>query len=189
MLALSGVEAIGNLTRVMEKTVARTARRAIWIVAIEVPIFNVLLALAMVSQYGDADYVAHKEDMLAFLSSACVGGWGEVAMRVLGGVLLLSVANPVITDMIFVQYLMSRDGELPAVFQRFNRSGVPWVPAVTATIVPCVALVVSHDSEHLAALYTRRGRRGRDQHHGWSPRTRACAARGGSSRPWRWASC
>jgi hypothetical protein len=48
---------------------------------------------------------------------------------------------------------MSRDGELPAVFQRLNRFGVPWVPAVIATLVPCLVLVVSHDLEHLAALY------------------------------------
>jgi hypothetical protein len=153
VLALSGVEAIGNLTGVMEKPVARTARKAIWIVAVEVALFNVLLALAMIAQVGDADYAAHKEDMLAFLSRAYVGGWGELAVRVLAGVLLLSAANTVITDMISVQYLMSRDGELPAVFQRLNRFGVPWVPAIIATAVPCLVLVVSHDLEHLAALY------------------------------------
>jgi hypothetical protein len=55
--------------------------------------------------------------------------------------------------MISVQYLMSRDGELPPVFQKLNRFGVPWVPALIATLVPCLVLVVSHDLEHLAALY------------------------------------
>ena len=153
VLALSGVEAIGNLTGVMEKPVARTARKAIWIVAAEVAIFNILLALAMVAQLGDDDAAQHKEDMLAFLSNVYVGGWGELAVRVLGGVLLLSAANTVITDMISVQYLMSRDGELPPIFQRLNRFGVPWVPAIIATIVPCLVLIVSHDLEHLAALY------------------------------------
>src|SRR5829696_8453740 len=48
---------------------------------------------------------------------------------------------------------MSRDGELPAGFQKLNRFGVPWVPAVIATLVPCLILLVSHDLEHLAALY------------------------------------
>src|SRR5829696_7961847 len=91
--------------------------------------------------------------MLAFLSNVYVGSLGELAVRALGGVLLLSAANTVITDMISIQYLMSRDGELPPVFQRLNRFGVPWVPAIIATIVPCVVLVVSHDLEHLAALY------------------------------------
>jgi amino acid transporter len=153
VLALSGVEAIGNLTGVMEKPVARTARKAIWIVAVEVAVFNILLCVAMVSRLGDAQAAEHKEDMLAFLSAAYVGGWGELAVRVIGGVLLLSACNTVITDMISVQYLMSRDGELPPIFQKLNRFGVPWVPAVIATAVPCFVLVVSHDLEHLAALY------------------------------------
>jgi amino acid transporter len=153
VLALSGVEAIGNLTGVMEKPVARTARKAIWVVAVEVAAFNILLCVAMVSRLGDAQYADHKEDMLAFLSGAYVGGWGEMAVRMIGGVLLLSACNTVITDMISVQYLMSRDGELPPMFQKLNRFGVPWVPAVIATAVPCFVLVVSHDLEHLAALY------------------------------------
>jgi amino acid transporter len=153
VLALSGVEAIGNLTGVMKKPVAHTARKAIWIVAVEVAVFNVLLGIVMVSQLPDAENTAHKEDMLAFLSGAYVGGWGEIAVRAVGGVLLLSAANTVITDMISVQYLMSRDGELPAMFQKLNRFGVPWLPAVIATLVPCLVLVISHDLEHLAALY------------------------------------
>ena len=153
VLALSGVEAIGNLTGVMQKPVARTARRAIWIVAVEVAVFNIVLCVAMVSALPDEQHAAHKEDMLAHLSRFYAGGWAELAVRALGGVLLLSAANTVITDMISVQYLMSRDGELPPVFQKLNRFGVPWVPAVVATAVPCLVLGVSHDLEHLAALY------------------------------------
>src|SRR5207248_2661805 len=67
VLALSGVEAIANLTGVMKRPVYHTASRAIWVVAIEVAVFNVLLAVCMANIYplpGDA----HKEDMLAFLS-------------------------------------------------------------------------------------------------------------------------
>lgn len=153
VLALSGVEAIGNLTGVMRKPVARTARKAIWLVAAEVAVFNLFLALAMVAVLPDSAFAQHKEDMIAFLSRVYVGGWGELAVRIVGGVLLLSAANTVITDMISVQYLMSRDGELPQAFQKLNRFGVPWIPAVIATIVPCVVLLVSHDLEHLAALY------------------------------------
>ena len=153
VLALSGVEAIGNLTGVMKKPVAVTAKRAIWTVAFEVAIFNILLAAAMVIRLADDQGAEHKEDMLAFLAHAYVGGWGELAVRAIGGVLLLSACNTVITDMISVQYLMSRDGELPAIFQKLNRFGVPWLPAIVATAVPCIVLVISHDLEHLAALY------------------------------------
>src|SRR5206468_5032696 len=45
VLALSGVEAIANLTGVMKKPVLNTARKAIWVVAIEVAVFNLLLAV------------------------------------------------------------------------------------------------------------------------------------------------
>lgn len=153
VLALSGVEAIGNLTGVMKKPVAHTARKAIWVVAAEVAIFNIVLAVAMVAMLNVDQRDDHKEDMLAFLAKVYVGGWGEIAVRAIGGVLLLSAVNTVITDMISVQYLMSRDGELPAALQKLNRFGVPWIPAVIATLVPCAVLVVSHDLEHLAALY------------------------------------
>src|SRR5207249_7153970 len=87
VLALSGVEAIGNLTGVMKKPVAKTARKAIWVVAVEVAVFNIILALVMVITLGDNQFAQHKEDMLAFLSQAYAGGWAELAVRVLGGVL------------------------------------------------------------------------------------------------------
>lgn len=153
VLALSGVEAIGNLTGVMKKPVGRTSRRAIWIVALEVAFLNILLGIAMVAKLSDSQNADHKEDMIAFLGSAYVGHWLELAVRVFGGVLLLSAVNTVVTDMISLQYLLSRDLELPRFFQKLNRFGVPWIGAVIATLVPCAVLVVSHDLEHLAALY------------------------------------
>lgn len=153
VLALSGVEAIGNLTGVMKKPVARTARRSIWIVAVEVALFNILLGICMVARLTPDQRDAHKEDMLAFLSLSYIGPWAEICVRIVGGLLLLSAVNTVITDMISVQYLLSRDGELPQAFQRLNRFGVPWIPAIIATAVPVMVLVVSHDLEHLAALY------------------------------------
>jgi amino acid transporter len=42
VLALSGVEAIANLTGVMDRPVSHTARKAIWIVAGEVAVFNIM---------------------------------------------------------------------------------------------------------------------------------------------------
>lgn len=153
VLALSGVEAIGNLTGVMKKPVAKTARKAIWVVCIEVALFNLLLAIAMVAILPNSANEAHKEDMMAFLASAYVGPWMELTVRILGGVLLLSAVNTVITDMISVQYLLSRDGEIPRFFQGLNQFGVPWIGAIIATVVPCVVLIISHDLENLAALY------------------------------------
>jgi len=152
VLALSGVEAIANLTGVMKRPVAHTARKAIWVVTAEVAIFNVVLAIAMLAIFP-LDRDAHLNDMLAFLSGKYIGGWGEWGVRILGGLLLLSAANTAITDMISVQYLMARDGEVPRFMQKLNRFGVPWIPALIAASVPAFVLMISHDLESLAALY------------------------------------
>jgi len=152
VLALSGVEAIANLTGVMQKPVPKTAKKAIWTVAAEVAVFNILLAIAMVA-LPVINRDAHQADMLAFLSGHYVGPWGEWAVRIIGGILLLSACNTAITDMISVQYLMARDGELPQIMTALNRFGVPWIPAVVAASVPILVLLISHDLDSLAALY------------------------------------
>ena len=152
VLALSGVEAIANLTGVMVKPVAHTARKAIWVVAVEVALFNLLLAVAMLAIYP-LDRKAHENDMLAFLSFHYIGYWAEWAVRILGGLLLLSATNTALTDMISVQYLMARDGELPQFLVKLNRFGVPWIPALIAAGVPTLVLIISHDLTSLAALY------------------------------------
>jgi hypothetical protein len=87
------------------------------------------------------------------LTSFYVGAWGEWMVRIVGGLLLLSATNTAITDMISVQYLMARDGEVPRFMQKLNRFGVPWIPAVIAASVPAFILIISHDLESLAALY------------------------------------
>lgn len=152
VLALSGVEAIANLTGVMKKPVSQTANKAIWIVAGEVAVFNILLAIFMVAIYP-LNRDAHMNDMAAFLSFHFIGKWGEWAVRIVGGCLLLSAGNTAITDMISVQYLMARDGELPRIMVKLNRFGVPWIPAVVATSVPVIVLLISHNIDALAALY------------------------------------
>ena len=154
ILALSGVEAIANLTGVMKRPVTKTSNKAIWVVALEVAIFNILLGLCMIAiKLPDDVLAAHRDDMMAFLSNHYMGWWAERLVGVIGGVLLLSAGNTAITDMISIQYLMARDGELPGVLQGLNRFGVPWIPAIVAASVPCLVLLFEHDVEKLAALY------------------------------------
>lgn len=155
MLALSGVEAIANLTGVMKRPVAHTSRKAIWVVAIEVALFNVVLAACMVAIFNQPvpGQGEHRDDMLAFLSGAYVGRWAELGVRIIGGLLLLSAGNTAITDMISVQYLMARDGELPHALQGLNRLGVPWIPAIVAAGVPALVVFLSPDVERLSHLY------------------------------------
>ena len=154
VLALSGVEAIANLTGVMKRPVTKTSNKAIWVVAFEVAIFNILLGLCMVAIKLPNELLSvHKDDMMAFLAFHYLGTAAKLMVGMLGGLLLLSAGNTAITDMISIQYLMARDGELPGALQRLNRFGVPWIPAVVAASVPCLVLIFMHDVEKLAALY------------------------------------
>lgn len=147
VLALSGVEAIANLTGVLKKPVQKTAGKAIWTVALEVAIFNVILAFVMVAAskiIPDEIIRSHKEDMLAFLSGYYIGVWAEWSVRILGGLLLLSATNTAIGGIIAVVYLLSRDGEAPRSLQALNRFGVPWGPAFIAFGVPAAVLAGVH---------------------------------------------
>jgi nucleotide-binding universal stress UspA family protein len=95
----------------------------------------------------------HKNDMMAFLAGHFVGGWGEWSVRIIGGILLLSATNTAVNGLMSIVYVMSRDNELPAIFQKLNGFGAPWVGAVVATAVPATVLLFAHDLETLSHLY------------------------------------
>jgi amino acid transporter len=151
VLALSGVEAIANLTGVMKKPVYKTARKSIWLVACEVAAFNLLLAVVMVALAPGRH--AHTGDMLAFIARVNIGPWGEWAVRIVGGLLLLSASNTAVNGLMSIVYVMSRDGELPAIFQKLNGFGAPWIGAIVAAGAPAVVLLFAHDLQTLASLY------------------------------------
>src|SRR5579863_7024881 len=48
---------------------------------------------------------------------------------------------------------MSRDGELPPVFQKLNKFGVPNAGIITATVIPAILVVMVKDMAGLADLY------------------------------------
>ena len=152
VLALSGVEAIASLTGVMKKPVFKTSRRAIWVVALEVALFNILLGLVMLSIYP-LDRNAHAPDMLAHMARTYTGAWGEWPVRILGGLLLLSAANTAIGALMGLLYIMSRDRELPQVLQKLNSMGAPSVAAIAGTLIPVGVLLAVSDVEGLSHLY------------------------------------
>ena len=151
VLALSGVEAIASLTGVMKKPVYRTASRSIWLVATEVAIFNLLLAVVMCA--ASPARAAHQEDMLAYLASHYLGPFGEYPVRIIGGLLLLSATNTALGALIGLLYVMSRDMELPQLLQKLNGFGTPWVAAIIATAVPASVLLFVYNLTALAHLY------------------------------------
>src|SRR5437899_11327696 len=63
-------------------------------------------------------------------------------VSVVFGLLLLSAANTAIVDLIAIQFLMSRDREIPNIFQRHNKWGVPGAGMFLATLVLMVPVIV-----------------------------------------------
>lgn len=179
VLALSGVEAIANATGVMKlnpgstdenPNVSRTSTRAILWVMIEVCIFTGLLGFGMLALNGlhihgdevDAPSAAGVRDyMLKYMGQVFVGGaLGPVAGTIAGivvsvvfGVLLLSAVNTAIVDLIAISFLMARDRELPAAFERLNPFGVPTLGLIVAAAIPAALVVAVKDMAGLADLY------------------------------------
>jgi amino acid transporter/nucleotide-binding universal stress UspA family protein len=172
ILALSGVEAVANLTGVMkldagstpdQPCVASTSRKAIWPVAIEVVLGTALLGWAMLSlpnELGSAIKDRYA-DMLRFLGEYYGSlSFGIQAGHVIGlaiglivGLLLLSAVNTAVGAMIGLLYMLARDREMPQPFTRLNPHGVPWLPLAVATGLPIALVIISDDLDSLADMY------------------------------------
>lgn len=150
VLALSGVEAIANMTGVMVTPVAKTSRRAILPVLIEVSILTFLLGVAMNAIPG---LTGHTEDMLRALGNHYIGPWYGAVISIIFGCLLLSAGNTAIMGLVSIQFALAKDRELPPIFAKLNRFGMPWLALIVATAVPITVLIVEKDIVHLAALY------------------------------------
>ncbi len=155
--------------------VTRTATRALAVIAAEVCIFTALLGLSMhalnglVSTPGGAggpevDAPGNpgvRDYMLKYMGEVFVGNvLGPHAGQIFGwivalvfGLLLLSAVNTAIGGLVAIQYLMSRDGELPPLFRQLNRFGVPQIGAIVATVVPGALVMLVSDISGLADLY------------------------------------
>jgi amino acid transporter/nucleotide-binding universal stress UspA family protein len=183
ILALSGVEAIANLTGVMKldpdstpdhPRVARESARAIWPVAVEVVIATALLGWAMLSLNPDATIFLsngphsmqealhlRSEDMLRFVGEQFATlNFGPLFGQTFGWIvgivfffLLVSAANTAIVAMIGLLYMMARDHEMPSAFTRLNSHGVPRWPILIAVGLPIVVIVSTANFTALAGLY------------------------------------
>lgn len=172
ILALSGVEAIANLTGVMkldkgatiaEPRVGREAAKAIWPVAIEVVVGTALLGSAMLSIDSSmrGSLYAHSEDMLRFIGEyfgtiSFGPAFGQMFGWIVGIVfflLLLSAANTAIVAMIGLIYMMTRDQEMPPQLMALNRHGVPQIPLLIAVGLPVLVIITTRNFTALAGLY------------------------------------
>lgn len=150
ILALSGVEAIANATGIMVEPVGKTARRAILPVLIEVTVISLILGAAMNAIPGLS---GHTEDMIRVIGEHYVGSWFGHIVALVMSFLLISACNTAIMDLVSIMFLMSKDKELPPLFNGLNRFGMPWFSLFIATGVPILVLMLEHDVTHLAALY------------------------------------
>ena len=172
ILALSGVEAVANITGVMKldpdsspdrPKVTRTATKAIVPVAIEVVFGTTLLGWAMLSlpKFFGPQLADHKEDMLRFLAehygTVAIAPWFGtafgIAVGVVFGLLLFSAVNTAVVALIGVVFMMAQDGEMPRQLARLNRHGVPQLPLLAAVALPIFVLALTNDFNALAGLY------------------------------------
>lgn len=172
ILALSGVEAIANLTGVLKldkgssatnPQVGRTAFKAILPVAIEVSLGTALLGWAMLSiPEGIAPkMVEHREDMIRFIAeyygNLTIGpvfsGIYGLIVGIVFALLLFSAVNTAVAALIGLLFTTARDGEMPRAFLRLNAHGVPIAPLAIAMILPCLILACTNNFEALAGLY------------------------------------
>lgn len=150
VLALSGVETVANMTGIMVNPVEKTSRRAILPVMLEVALITFLLGLAMNAIPG---LTGHTEDMLRTMGNHYVGNWFGGLISILFGFALLSAGNTAISGLVNIQFILAKDGELPPIFAKLNRYGMPIMSLVVAVVVPIVVLLVERDFVKLAALY------------------------------------
>ena len=172
ILALSGVEAIANLTGTLKPDrgsvighpkVGRASFKAILLVAVEVSVGTALLGWAMLSLPQDyaPQMIARKEDMLRFLAETygtmnfgiAFGHIFGFAVGLVFALLLLSAVNTAVAALIGLLFMMTREGDMPRSFARLNTHGVPVIPLAIAVGLPIVVLVLTDNFEALAGLY------------------------------------
>ncbi len=159
VLALSGIEAIANMTGVMVPLVRKTSRLAILPVLVEVVVLNLVLTAAM-NALPDSkliDIEGHylgMDDMMKILAIHYVGPTFGLIGSFVFGALLLSAVNTAIVDLVAIQYMMGRDGEAPAFLCKLNKHGVPVFALGIAMVIPAILLMIFSDLTQLAGLYS-----------------------------------
>jgi amino acid transporter/nucleotide-binding universal stress UspA family protein len=182
VLALSGVEAIANMTGIMVQPVSRTSKLSIRPVLLEIVVMNLVLAAAMhcmpdsLLYYGkgeplpagmnvdlevsrgvmlgpDGTLPRHTNDMLHLIAETYVGKAFATFSSFVFALLLISAVNTAIGALVSALFMLSRDRELPSSFAFLNKFGMPLIPLVIASIVPAAVVLLFPDVTALSGLY------------------------------------
>ena len=159
VLALSGVEAIANMTGIMVPPVEKTARKAIVPVLVEIVLLNLILAAAMnalpdsvlLTPSGAAG--PHRRHAQGDRRALRRPDLRDGQPRSSSPLLLLSAVNTALADLVSIQFMLSRDKELPHLFSGLNRFGMPVLPLLIAAVVPAMVVLLFPDVTALAGLY------------------------------------
>lgn len=179
IIALSGIEAIANITGSMKldpgstednPKVGKTSTPAIIMVMIEVAIFTALLGLAMNAlpdlqisngNVSAPDYPDARDSMLRYMGDTfatdlfdtAIGDAFSIVVGLIITLLLLSAVNTAMIAQTSLLFILSRDKELPTFFEKLNLLGVPTYSTLLAFLVPMIILLVISDISGLANLY------------------------------------
>jgi nucleotide-binding universal stress UspA family protein len=94
-----------------------------------------------------------RDTMLRILAEHYVGPVFASVAAIVFALLLLSAVNTAITDLVSIQYMMSRDKELPRKFGGLNNWGMPVLALLVGTVAPIVVVLLAPDVGTLADLY------------------------------------
>jgi hypothetical protein len=89
LLALCGLDTVSDLASVVGRRVARPAGRTLAVVAVKAVMLHALLALALGSFLSDPQRGDRQVNLFPFLPTDYAGQWAELAIAVIGDVLLL----------------------------------------------------------------------------------------------------
>lgn len=179
IVALSGVEAIANMTGSMKldpgsttekPSVVKTSTPALIMVMAEVCIFSTLLALAMNALPNltvvDGDvhapgYPNVRDAMLNYMGEVFAGHLFGIAIghlfsaivSIVITLLLLSAVNTAIVAFTSLLYILSKDEELPRQLQKLNYLGNPLYATAVAFGLPMILLMCVSDIANLVDLY------------------------------------
>lgn len=179
IVALSGIEAVANITGVMkldpeatlkEPSVYRTSTPAILWVMLEVSFFTAFLGLAMNALPGlvisgdtvnAPNYPNVRDSMLRYMGDVFASTWfGPTVGYTFGWIisivfclLLLSAVNTAIVALTSLLFIISRDHEMPSILEKLNPFGVPYWSLIIATVGSFVLILFVNDVAGLADLY------------------------------------
>src|SRR2546430_5487198 len=91
-----------------------------------------------------------------FVGAARGSGFGDalgIIVSVVFSLLLFSAVNTSLVALINLRFLLARDREIPKIFQRLNKWGVPSLAMLTATLIPMLLVIFVKDIAGLAELY------------------------------------